>query len=103
MGKPTKLRVEEWELGSLKEHCRQAELFGDVPDDEFDELAESLQREGQRQPIEILPDGTIIAGHQRVRAARHLGWTSIRAVVRHDLAAAGPAAVEQHLAFRPTR
>ena len=34
-------------------------------------------------PLQVLPDGTIISGHQRVRAAKLLGWSHIEAVVRH--------------------
>ncbi|MHC4401375.1 MAG: ParB/RepB/Spo0J family partition protein, partial [Planctomycetota bacterium] len=47
--------------------------------------------------VEILPDGTIIAGHQRVRAATKLGWTEIRCWVRNDLAEAGDEAIEVRL------
>jgi hypothetical protein len=41
---------------------------------------------GQLAPIEILPDGTIVDGHQRLRAAEYLKWTTIKVRVRHDLA-----------------
>lgn len=37
-------------------------------------LKESLRKWGFRSPINITKDGTIIGGHQRVRAARELGW-----------------------------
>src|ERR1019366_618185 len=50
-----------------------------------------------RTPIEILPDGRIITGHLRVRAAKLLGWTEIDVIVRDDLAAAGAVAIEQYL------
>ncbi len=46
----------------------------------------SLRREGLREPIPVTPDGVIIDGHQRVRAARRLGWTHITVWVRDDLA-----------------
>ena len=48
-------------------------------------------------PIEITPDNTIITGHQRVAAAKKLGWTTIKARVRHDLVAEGEAAVTDRL------
>jgi ParB/RepB/Spo0J family partition protein len=88
----------EWPLDQLREHPAQQLNFGDLPEAQFEDLVESLQKHGQRHAIEILPDGhTIVTGHQRVRAARRLGWTKIRAIIRNDLAEAGTAAVEQHL------
>src|SRR5437763_1950535 len=85
-----------WKITKLKEHPLQEAVFGDISEEELAALAENMQEHGLREPVEILPDGTIIVGHQRVRAARKLGWKEIDVVVRHDLAAAGPAAVETH-------
>src|SRR5262249_14963298 len=51
---------------------------------------------GQQDPIEILPCGTILTGHQRARAARLLGWTEVWVIVRGDLDKAGAAAQECH-------
>ena len=53
-----------------------------------------MKANGLRVPVETLPDCTIVADHQRVQAAKLLGWTEIDVVVRRDLAEAGPAAVE---------
>lgn len=47
-----------------------------------------------KDPIEILPDGTVISGHQRLRAARRLGWTHVPVIIRWDLAKATPETVE---------
>jgi ParB/RepB/Spo0J family partition protein len=55
-----------------------------------------MGKHGLRQPVEILSDGTIITGHQRVRAGKVLGWKEIEVVVRTDLEEAGPSAVEAH-------
>lgn len=90
-------RVCEWALAKLQEHPRQRELFADLPDPELKQLAADMQKQGLQHPIEVLPDGTIVAGHQRVRAAKLLGWEKIDVVVRADLAAAGGAAVESYL------
>jgi ParB family chromosome partitioning protein len=84
-----------WKISKLKEHPRQREMFGDVSDAELNALAEDLRQNGLRQPIEILPDATILAGHQRVRAAKQLGWTEIDVLIRYDLAEAGEAAQEE--------
>jgi ParB family chromosome partitioning protein len=92
-----KKKTIQWCLDELKEHPKQRQLFGDMPAAELAELAENIERFGLEHPIEILPNGTIIAGHQRVRAARRLGWSTIDVIVRNDLADAGSVAVEQRL------
>jgi ParB family chromosome partitioning protein len=91
-----KQTVKKWKIATLRDHPRQAEMFGDVDEEELKALAESMRKRGQRDSVEITPDGTVIAGHQRVRAAKLLGWTEIDAVVRHDLAAGGETAIEEH-------
>jgi phage N-6-adenine-methyltransferase len=44
-------------------------------------LVESISQIGLLNPINILPDGTLIAGNHRVAAAKALGWITIRARV----------------------
>src|SRR5262245_14825067 len=87
---------QRWKLARLKGHPLQAVMFGDLSDEELRALAEDMREHGQRTPVEVLPDGTVLTGHQRIRAARLLGWTEITVVVRRDLAEAGPAAQETH-------
>ncbi len=79
------LPAQEWPLAKLKPHPKQPGLFQDLNDADFQRLIKSLEADGQREPIEILPDGTIISGHQRVNAARQLEWNQINAIVRGDL------------------
>ena len=45
-----------------------------------------MKLNGQTTPIEVLPNGTLIAGHQRVRAAERLGWPEVTVWIRGDLA-----------------
>jgi N6-adenosine-specific RNA methylase IME4 len=49
-------------------------------------LAASMAELGLLQPIVVRPDGTLIAGERRLRAAQELGWTQIPVTVV-DLAA----------------
>src|SRR5215813_12319778 len=84
-------------IAALSTHPRQAELFGDLPEEKILELAADLERNGQKTPIEITPDNVIICGHQRVRAAELLEWTEIKAVIRDDLAEEGDASVFEQL------
>lgn len=56
---------------------------GEVLDDEsLHELAASIRVHGVLQPILVTPDGTIIAGHRRVRASEIAGAKSIPVIVR---------------------
>ncbi len=90
--------VVEWmPTTDLRPHPRQAELVGDCGDAELEELEASIRDHGIQQPIEVLPDGTIVTGHQRWRAACRLELAEVPVRVRHDLAEAGEAAVLTHL------
>lgn len=89
--------LRKWKVADLRENPHQQELFGDLPNAQLDELAADMNANGQRDPVEILPDGTVIDGHQRWRAAVKLGWTEVDVVVRDDLATASEDAVEQHM------
>ncbi len=89
--------IRRWKIGRLKENTRQADNFGAIPESELAALADDMRRRGQRVPIEVLPDGTVVAGHQRLRAAKRLGWTEIDVIVRYDLVGAGDDAVEAEL------
>lgn len=83
---PKRMKIER-----LKANPLQATYVEPLDEPELRALADDMREHGQRQPIEILPDGTIIDGHQRVEAARRLGWAEIDAVIRHDLAEADEA------------
>ena len=87
--------ITRWPLEKLKPHPRQAELFDDLPSTKRVELAKNMREKGLQHPIEALPDGTIICGHQRFEAARRLGWKEIDVWVRDDLANQGDTAVQQ--------
>lgn len=92
-----KRRILRWPIDRLRPHPKQTEIFGDVSDAVLEELAADLKKNGLTHPVEVLSDGTIVAGHQRVRAAKLLKWSEIRCWVRTDLEEAGPAAIEQRL------
>lgn len=57
-------------------------------------VAESLREFGWRQPIVVDADMTVVAGHTRLKAARHLGMETVPVVVADDLTA------EQVAAYR---
>lgn len=84
-------------VAELHAHPLQAKYFNDLPDAEFQELKAGIAQNGIRHPPEILPNGTILRGHQRVRAARELGWTMIDIIIRDDLVDADEATVAEAL------
>jgi ParB-like chromosome segregation protein Spo0J len=89
--------VRKWKLKDLKPHPRQAELFPDLPTLLLRDLAQDMEARGLQNPLELLPDGTIVCGHQRRRAAELLGWEEIDVWVNHELARQGERAIEQRL------
>ena len=93
---PERRRIETWSIAVLKQHHLQAVTFHDLVGEEFVRFVESM-RKGLDVPIEITPDGTIIDGHQRVRAARELEWDEITVWVRDDIAGDQDAIDRRHL------
>jgi len=89
-------RVEEWSISDLTMHPRQDGNFHPLSDEEMARLTDDMKRTGQRTPIEVTPDGRVIDGHQRWRAAQKLGWATVTVVVRHDLAG-DEAAIERRM------
>ena len=85
-------RIESRSLDELKSHPRQAVLFADLNEAEFEKLKQSMDK-GLDFPIEITTDNIVIDGHQRLRAARELGWETIDVWVRDDLKE--PQAIDQ--------
>jgi ParB-like chromosome segregation protein Spo0J len=90
-------KIVKWKLNKLKNNPKQCLLFIEPTPQEIAQLAADMQKNGQLQAVEILPDGTLIAGHKRAKAAAQLGWTELDAWVRDDIAAQGEDAVERRL------
>lgn len=81
---PTKT-IEKRRLADLSPHPKQAGLFEELPEEQIKALAENIKANGLHHEIEILPDGTIVCGHQRARALKLLGWEEVNCWVRYDL------------------
>jgi len=61
-------------IADLRPHPRN---YRRHPEHQLDILRESLRVHGQQKPVVITPDGTILAGHGLVEAARAEGWSDI--------------------------
>jgi ParB-like chromosome segregation protein Spo0J len=79
-------KLETRKIAHLNPHPQQEKVFGTPPEHEIKELAENLKARKQRDPIHILPDGTVLAGHKRILAFQHLGWAEIECWVHYELA-----------------
>lgn len=90
---PPNLVPELRAVETLKPHPRQTELTP-TTEQEDEQLRQDLQDNGQREPIEITSDGTIISGYRRWQAAQALQWDEVCVAVRRDLEAKGPDAVD---------
>jgi hypothetical protein len=63
-------------INILKEHPLNQEIYGD-DEKQLNELVEKIMVSNWIKPILISKDYVIISGHQRVRAAKVLGYTEI--------------------------
>jgi len=95
-----KSEFETWLISKLRPFPNQA-LFGNVDDETMLRIARSMGEEDMT-PIEILPKnragypaGTILRGHQRLRAAKHNGMKELLVKVRYDLADADRKTIER--------
>ncbi len=94
-GLPGRPREEKWALGRLRENPLQGRYFGDVSAYDLKTLAANIALRGLKQPIEVLPDGTILNGHMRLKALRLNGASDAAVLVRYDLAGADEATRER--------
>ena len=70
----TRIVTELRRIADLRPHPRN---YRRHPEHQLAILRESLRVHGQQKPVVITPDGTILAGHGLVEAARAEGWTEI--------------------------
>ena len=71
-------RVERWPLEKLRPFERNARVHSDA---QIDQIIASINRFGWTAPIVASEDGTILAGHGRVLAARKLGFADVPVIV----------------------
>ena len=89
--------VAEFPLHDLKPHPDQKLLFVGLNDAGIAELAEDILKRGLQNPIEILPRGLIVNGHQRFLACKLLGWDHIPVYIRHDFTDQPETAVNENI------
>lgn len=74
-------KVELWSVDDLVPYARNAKKH---PQEQILQLAASIREFGFTVPVLAAEDGTIIAGHGRVLAAKEIGLTQVPVIVARD-------------------
>lgn len=69
--------MQQINVNELKSHPRNNEFFDDMTGEKWNEFLESVKTRGIIEPIVITPDKVIVSGHQRIRACKELGITTV--------------------------
>jgi ParB-like chromosome segregation protein Spo0J len=98
---PKESRREVRTLKNLVPFPLQSDFFDDLSEHDLVALADDIDRNGLRSPIEVLPTNkagyspdTLLSGHQRKRALERNGLTKAEVIVRYDLSDASSAEIE---------
>ena len=78
--------VHSRKLAEMRPNRFNAALFPDsLSEASIALIAEDLDLNGQRVPVEVTPDGTIVDGERRWRGAQQLRWETMDVIVGADL------------------
>lgn len=61
----------------LKPHIKNNSYYDDLSPEKYEEVKRSIEANGIRDPLKVLPDFTVIAGHQRLKIARELNLAQV--------------------------
>jgi hypothetical protein len=112
IGKRIPSTTTEINIKLLRPYPGNEELYGACSAEANAMLRRSLEAEGQRDPIHVLPpnnsagldDYTILEGHRRAEELSALGVPRVKVIIRHDLKHADAATVHQtYLSFNRDR
>lgn len=89
------VKTMELETYKLKDHPLNKELFDDINPAGFNSLKTDIQNNGIKTELHVLPDYTILAGHQRFKAAKELQLEKVPVKILTNLTT--PEAVETYI------
>lgn len=69
---------EEWPISKLKGFERNPRI---ITKEQYETLKKAILKLGYHHPVAAQPDGTIISGHQRVKALKELGYQKVRVTI----------------------
>ncbi|MCL6477046.1 MAG: ParB N-terminal domain-containing protein [Peptococcaceae bacterium] len=65
----------------LKPHPKNTDYYSDLTLEKYEEIKRSIEAHGIRDPLKVLPDYTILAGHQRYKIALELGFEKVPVII----------------------
>ncbi|RJX18815.1 MAG: chromosome partitioning protein ParB [Desulforudis sp.] len=71
----------EISVSLLKPHPKNQDYYDDLPDEKYQEVKRSIEAHGIRDPLKVLPDYTVVSGHQRRKIAQELGLKKVPVVI----------------------
>lgn len=74
--------MQQLNINELKPHPKNNEFFDDMTGDAWEAFKESIKTSGIIEPIVVTKDMIIVSGHQRVRAAKELGLSTVIVDIR---------------------
>ena len=74
--------MQQLNINERKPHPRNNEFFDDMTGDAWEAFKESIKTSGIIEPIVVTKDMIIVSGHQRVRAAKELGLSTVIVDIR---------------------
>lgn len=74
--------MQQININELKQHPRNNEFFDDMSGENWNAFKDSILTSGIVEPIVVTQDMIIVSGHQRVRAAKELGMSSVMVDIR---------------------
>lgn len=72
-------------VNSLESHPLSDQIFGPMPDEEFEQLVQDIDERDLQHPLEADAFQRIICGSQRLRAVKRLKWDVVPVVVHTQL------------------
>lgn len=69
------------EVSKLKEYEFNKDFFDDLPKNDYAALKKDIEKNGIKTELHLLPDFTVICGHQRLLVAKELGLQEVPAKI----------------------
>ena len=82
------------ETSKLLEHPLNKDLFDALPKGEYAALKKDIEANGIKTELHLLPDYTVLCGHQRMKVARELGFEYVPAKI---VSLTTPEAIEEYI------
>lgn len=79
------MRLTSINPASLTPHPLSDEIFGQMGDDQLEDLKKDIAERGLQNPLELDSQQRVICGSQRLRAIKALGLLTVEVIIRDEL------------------